>query len=291
MEGGSTVPELPEVETMVRGLRPAMLGHKLRRVEILDPFLLHGCPAEELARHGRGATVSEVVRRGKWVVVTLAGTKGIIVIQPRMTGSFWLTKPDRPGHIRLVFHLEKPRAMVWFCDTRRLGKIGWYRDAEGAALAFARSHGPDALEIGRDELSDRLKRTTRGIKPTLMDQKVLAGIGNIYADEILHASRIHPERAARTLSPHRAQAAAPGDRRRAGDGDQAGGIELRCRLSDRSGAGRGLSGSKLGVWPRQASLPGLLAADREDEDHRPDRPSDLLLPALPEAVKSLSCCR
>jgi formamidopyrimidine-DNA glycosylase len=194
------VPELPEVETMVRGLRPAILGRKLRRVEILDPFLLHGCPAEDLARHGRGATVSEVVRRGKWVVVALADTKGIIVIQPRMTGSFWLTRPTRPDHIRLVFHVEKPRAMVWFCDTRRLGKIGWYPDADDAALAFARSHGPDALEIGRDELTERLNRTARGIKPTLMDQKVLAGIGNIYADEILHASRIHPERGAGSLS-------------------------------------------------------------------------------------------
>ena len=144
--------------------------------------------------------MSEVVRRGKWVVVTLSGTRGIIVIQPRMTGGFWLKKPDRPNHIRLVFHVEKPRAMVWFCDTRRLGKIGWYPSSDEAALAFARSHGPDALEIGRDELRDRLKRTARGIKPTLMDQKVLAGIGNIYADEILHASRIHPERAAATFS-------------------------------------------------------------------------------------------
>ena len=195
------MPELPEVETMVRGIRPALVGRKLRRVEVLDPFMLHGCPADDLARRVRGATVNEVVRRGKWVVVALAGTKGIIVIQPRMTGSFWLSNPDRPHHIRLVFHVEKPRAMVWFCDTRRLGKIGWYRGAEEAALAFARSHGPDALEIGRDELMERLKRTARGIKPTLMDQKVLAGIGNIYADEILHASRIHPERGAGTLLP------------------------------------------------------------------------------------------
>jgi formamidopyrimidine-DNA glycosylase len=195
------MPELPEVETMVRGVRPALLGRKLRRLEILDPFLVQGCLAADLARHGRCATVSEVVRRGKWVVVTLGGRKGIIVIQPRMTGSFWLTKPVRPEHIRLVFHVDKPRAMVWYCDTRRMGKIGWYRGAAEAARAFARSHGPDALEIGRDELAERLERTTRGIKPTLMDQKVLAGIGNIYADEILHTARIHPERCAGTLSP------------------------------------------------------------------------------------------
>ena len=96
-----------------------------------------------------------------------------------------MSSPHRPDHIRLTFHLEKPRATVWFCDTRRLGKIGWFAARRGREPAFARSHGPDALEIGRDELAERLTRTTRGIKPTLMDQKVLAGIGNIYADEIL----------------------------------------------------------------------------------------------------------
>jgi formamidopyrimidine-DNA glycosylase len=194
------MPELPEVETMVRGLRPAIEGRTLRRIEVRDPSLVHGCSTPHLVRYGRGATVSEVVRRGKWVVVTMAGQKGIIVIQPRMTGSFWLTNPERPEHIRLVFHVDKPRAMVWYCDARRLGKIGWYDGADDAAHAFARSHGPDALEIGRDELAARLARTARSIKPTLMDQKVLAGIGNIYADEILHASQIHPERSAATLS-------------------------------------------------------------------------------------------
>jgi len=194
------MPELPEVETMVRGLRPALEGRRLRLLEILDPTLVQGCSASELARHGRGATVGQVGRRGKWVVVTLAGHRGIIVIQPRMTGGFWLLEPERPDHIRLVFHVDKPRAMVWYCDTRRLGKIGWYPGDQDAARAFARSHGPDALEIGRDELERRLARTRRGIKPALMDQKVLAGIGNIYADEILHNARIHPERCADTLS-------------------------------------------------------------------------------------------
>ena len=69
-----------------------------------------------------------------------------------------------------------------------------------AAEAFAVSHGPDALEISRQDLAKRLLRTTRGIKPALMDQKVLAGIGNIYADEVLHHARIHPERGAHSLT-------------------------------------------------------------------------------------------
>jgi formamidopyrimidine-DNA glycosylase len=194
------MPELPEVETMVRGLRPALRGRRLLRLEVRDPSLLQGCSARELARYGRGATVAEVGRRGKWVVVTLAGDRGIIVIQPRMTGGFWLLEPARPEHIRLVFHVDGPRAMIWYCDTRRLGRIGWHARAADAARVFALSHGPDALEIAGKDLEARLARTTRGIKPALMDQKVLAGIGNIYADEILHVARIHPERCAATLS-------------------------------------------------------------------------------------------
>ncbi|MGP0068811.1 MAG: bifunctional DNA-formamidopyrimidine glycosylase/DNA-(apurinic or apyrimidinic site) lyase [Isosphaeraceae bacterium] len=194
------MPELPEVETMVRGLRPALTGRTLSRIEVRDPTLIQGCSATSLSRRGRGATVALVVRRGKWVVLELADHRGIIVIQPRMTGGFWLIEPQRPDHIRLAFHVEKPRATIWYCDTRRLGKIYYFAGADEAAVAFARSHGPDALEIGRDQLAERLARTARGIKPTLMDQKVLAGIGNIYADEVLHRAGIHPERPARGLS-------------------------------------------------------------------------------------------
>ena len=127
-----------------------------------------------------------ITRRGKWVVIELAGDRGIIVIQPRMTGGFWLVNPQRPDHIRLAFHVEKPQATIWYCDTRRLGKICWFADADQAGQAFARSHGPDALEIARGELADRLARTSPASSRHLMDQKVLAGIGNIYADEVLH---------------------------------------------------------------------------------------------------------
>ncbi len=195
------MPELPEVETMVRGLRPALSGRTMCRLELLDPSLVRGCTAGQLTRRGRGATVVGVTRRGKWVVLELAGDRGMIVIQPRMTGGFWLVDPRRPDHIRLVFHLDKPKERVWYCDTRRLGRICWFADTEAAARSFARSHGPDALEIGLDELACRLARTARGIKPALMDQKVLAGIGNIYADETLHRAGIHPERPASSLAP------------------------------------------------------------------------------------------
>jgi formamidopyrimidine-DNA glycosylase len=194
------MPELPEVETMVRGVRPVLAGRTLRGLRVHDPFLLDGVSAEELERHARGAKVEAVDRRGKWVVITLAGQRGIIVIQPRMTGGFWLVPPDRPDHVRLTFDLGRSGDSLWFCDNRRLGKIAWYPDAEAAERAFARSHGPDALAIALDDLAGRLKRTGRGIKPALMDQKVLAGVGNIYADEILFRARLHPERPADRLT-------------------------------------------------------------------------------------------
>ncbi len=194
------MPELPEVETMVRGLRPAMEGRSIATLTVHDPFLLHGGTAEQFEGRVVGSGVLRVGRRGKWVVIDLAEGRGTIVIQPRMTGGFWLVVPDRPEHVKLTFGLGEAGASVWFCDARRLGKIAWYEGDEQAEAAFARSHGPDALEIGRDDLGARLTRTGRGIKPTLMDQKVVAGIGNIYADEILFRSRIHPERPASALT-------------------------------------------------------------------------------------------
>ena len=195
------MPELPEVETMVRGLRPAIGGKTLARLTVHDPTMLQGCTAGEIERRGRGAVVEGVSRRGKWVVIALGGRRGLIVIQPRMTGGFWLVEPARPEHIRVSFDLKGPERTVWFCDARRLGKVAWYPSAVEAETAFARSQGPDALAIGRDELAARLGRTGRGIKPTLMDQKVLAGVGNIYADEVLFQSRVHPERRASSLNP------------------------------------------------------------------------------------------
>ncbi len=193
------MPELPEVETMVRGLRPAMLGCRVVEATIHDEFLLQTGTAEEFAGRVGGATVDRVERRGKWVVIALSGQRGMIVIQPRMTGGFWLVHPERPDHVRLTFRMDGTTGTIWFCDNRRLGKIAWYEGPDEIAAALERAHGPDALEIAAAELAARLKRTGRGIKPTLMDQKVLAGIGNIYADEILFRAGVHPQRAASKL--------------------------------------------------------------------------------------------
>jgi formamidopyrimidine-DNA glycosylase len=195
------MPELPEVETMVRGIRPALVGRTFLDVTVHDSFLLKDCRAQVFERRARGAVVERVDRRGKWVVMVLEQARGIIVIQPRMTGGFWLVEPERPDHIRLSFRLNGSCPNVWYCDTRRLGQIRWFAGVEEAQTAFEQSQGPDALEITQAQLSAGLRRTARGIKPALMDQKIVAGIGNIYADEIVFRARIHPERPASALKP------------------------------------------------------------------------------------------
>src|SRR5262245_16582694 len=130
------MPELPEVETMVRGLRPALVGERLRVLEVLDARVLANCSADTLTKRVSGREIAAVDRRGKWVVLTLDGRGGIIVIQPRMTGSFWLVPPPRPERICLRFDLERSGGTVWFCDTRRLGRVSWYANVSAAEAAF-----------------------------------------------------------------------------------------------------------------------------------------------------------
>lgn len=196
------MPELPEVETMVRGLRPALEGRTIRSLKVIDAHLLANCDATALEKKAKGALVEAIDRRGKWVVLRMKSPRGIIVIQPRMTGAFYLIDSDQARHIRLSFTVADPDPQypkVHYNDPRRLGRVSWFADPVAAEAAFARSHGPDALVIAADDLETRLARTSRAIKPTLLDQKVLAGVGNIYADEILHRARVHPERPSSSL--------------------------------------------------------------------------------------------
>jgi formamidopyrimidine-DNA glycosylase len=177
-----------------------MTGRRVLEALVHDPLLLQGVTAGEFAERVGGSVVAQVERRGKWVVIALGDCRGIIVIQPRMTGGFWLVPPDRPDHVRLTFRLDGAQQRVWFCDSRRLGKIAWHPGPVEAEAAFRRSHGPDALAIAAAELARRLKGTDRPVKPALMDQKVLAGIGNIYADEVLFRAGVHPQRRASGLT-------------------------------------------------------------------------------------------
>lgn len=192
------MPELPEVETMVRGLRPAMLNAGIRLIEILDAFPLRDTSPEMVRQAFESTTITNIHRRGKWVI--LENDSGhVLVIEPRMTGGFWLVPPDRPEHIRVIFHTTIAPHTVWFCDIRRLGRIRLFASMTEADAAIRKSQAEDALTISAETLGEKLKKTSRPIKPALMDQKIVSGVGNIYADEILFASRVHPEQIASSL--------------------------------------------------------------------------------------------
>jgi len=194
------MPELPEVETMVRGLRSVMEGRRIHAVRVSDPFILDAVSRRRFERTVSGQTVRRVWRRGKWVILELAGGHSA-VIQPRMTGGFRTGMDKPPDHSRIHFRIDGPHRHVWFCDTRRLGRVALVDEAGLAEKLSADHHGPEATDITPDELAGALGATRRSIKAALLDQRVVSGIGNIYADESLFDARIHPERRSNELTP------------------------------------------------------------------------------------------
>jgi len=199
------MPELPEVETMVRGIRPALEGATLvefvrlpckRRPLLLEPSLA------VIRRRTSGKRIQAVRRRAKRVVIELETGEGF-VIEPRMTGLMLVTDPPTVEHLRYAWRVRGADGIqtVQFWDRRGLGTVRLLdREALGALMTPGKI-GPDALEMTPALWRDVLSRTRRPVKVALLDQALVAGIGNLYASEVLHLSRIHPATPADRLSP------------------------------------------------------------------------------------------
>jgi formamidopyrimidine-DNA glycosylase len=198
------MPELPEVETMVRGIRPAVEG---RRITVVRACRTKCRPISlsplfpEFADRQVGQTVVAVRRLGKRVVLDLSN-RASVVIEPRMTGLVLLADaPDRE-HLRLEWRFggRRDSSALWFWDRRGLGTVRYFASGELERELSSRKLGPDALALTVAEWRERCRATTRAIKVALLDQRLVAGIGNLYASEILHRARIHPARAADALT-------------------------------------------------------------------------------------------
>ncbi|MBL4848260.1 MAG: formamidopyrimidine-DNA glycosylase [Planctomycetes bacterium] len=198
------MPELPEVETMRRGIA-AVAGCVLVRVHFpsrSDVKPLPVSPARRtFARRVEGLAVVAVERAGKRVVLRLPRDERI-VFEPRMTGLVLLDEEaPTQKHVRATFELEggTPRRLtIW--DRRGLGTLRLYTAAEFAEALGPHALGPDALELTPDQLQERLGASRRAVKVALLDQRALAGVGNIYAVEALNASRIDPRRSCAGLT-------------------------------------------------------------------------------------------
>jgi len=201
------MPELPEVETMCRGiahlagLRIASAHFPRGTVRPIRVEPSAGAVAKRLA----GRTIVGVGRFGKRVAIELAprGRAGPewLVIEPRMTGLMLVADPPTTGHVRMEITFDRARApRLLFWDRRGLGTIRLL-DRRGLDAACGETVlGPDGLVITTAALRDRLGRSRRAVKVALLDQRAVAGIGNIYAAEILHAAGVDPRAACRRLS-------------------------------------------------------------------------------------------
>jgi formamidopyrimidine-DNA glycosylase len=192
------MPELPEVETIVRGLRGPLVGRQFTGIRVGWENLVAKCSVEEFKRRLVGQKVLAVKRRGKYLIFALAGG-GSLIVHLRMTGRLLIKNSDDEfdKHDHLIFELDDGRELR-FNNVRKLGRV-YLVDDEDEILGEL---GPEPLD---DEFTlagfAALLSGRRGmLKPLLLNQRFMAGIGNIYADEALFAARIHPERKADTLT-------------------------------------------------------------------------------------------
>ena len=196
------MPELPEVETIVRELAPRLEGHKIARARLAKSDVLRRVSKPRLLRTLKGNTVEEVSRRAKHAVLRL-GSGHRLVVQPRMTGSLIvhdrpLTK-DESRYAVLICTLEDGRLFV-YRDVRRLGNV-WLLDEKGWA-AYTDRLGPEPLDdtFTPFVFAERLRGTRAAIKKAIMDQRRVAGVGNIYANEALFEAGIDPSKPTNKLS-------------------------------------------------------------------------------------------
>ncbi len=198
------MPELPEVETVARSLRRAVVGQTIAAVDIYksDRILPHKKKFIDLLV---GTTFTDVKRRGKNLLVELSNGYTLWV-HLKMTGHFYFRPSSEPieRHDHIVFHLADHGNNLRFNDYRRFGRLRIYPTSEIMLQKGLADLGPEPLDISAEQFTELVKSTRRMIKPALLDQTFLAGLGNIYTDEALFRARLHPRRLTDSLSSRKA---------------------------------------------------------------------------------------
>jgi formamidopyrimidine-DNA glycosylase len=201
------MPELPEVETIRRKLRdgaaenPSLVGKRIVRASLLWAGSLAEPDPDEFQYRIIGQTITDFGRRAKFLLIQLS--EDTLVVHLRMSGDLLVESEDDPvaTHHRFLLHFEDGTRLA-FNDTRKFGRIWLLADP----APLFKKLGPEPLgeSLTPEDFYARLEDRRRQIKPLLLDQSFIAGIGNIYADEALHRARLHPLTLASSLTPEQA---------------------------------------------------------------------------------------
>ncbi|MCZ0717765.1 DNA-formamidopyrimidine glycosylase [Aerococcus kribbianus] len=194
------MPELPEVETVKRGLNRLAQGIQVRDVQVLWPAIIQA-PAgvDDFIQRMPGQVLEYVDRRGKYLL--FYWTEDLWISHLRMEGKYLLPNSEEPvdKYSHVILHLSDGRDLR-YRDVRKFGRIKLYpKDQADQAIADL-NLGPEPGDLQLSDLASAFAKTQRVVKACLLDQSIVAGLGNIYVDEVLFAAKIHPERLAQSLS-------------------------------------------------------------------------------------------
>ncbi|MFA4989595.1 MAG: bifunctional DNA-formamidopyrimidine glycosylase/DNA-(apurinic or apyrimidinic site) lyase [Candidatus Omnitrophota bacterium] len=188
------MPELPEVETIKRDLEKVILGKKITAVCVHNPKIIRAPGLAAFRKGLAGATIKKILRKAKVLILELSNGKSLVA-HLKMTGQ--LIYPGGGKHSRVVFHLSDGKSLD-FNDQRLFAELRLLDDWR--SLKFIQSLGPEPADVSWRQFKEMLAKKKTAIKPLLMDQTFISGIGNIYAAEILFQAKIHPERRAKELT-------------------------------------------------------------------------------------------
>jgi len=194
------MPELPEVETIKRQLSRTIVNKTMISVSAPDPRVIKDISLRSFKAKLKNKKIKEIIRRGKVLIFNLED-EFFLVFHLRIAG--WIMLSSRTEHCaRVIFHLSSGKDLT-FCDSRVLGEVRLVKDWK--QLPIIRTMGPEPEDITGKQFAALLKKRKAQIKPLLLDQRFIAGIGNIYAQEALFCAQIDPERRADTIPGKKAE--------------------------------------------------------------------------------------
>lgn len=195
------MPELPEVETIVRRLRLTLIGKKIQSVQVLYPGILR-CSQKVFIQTLTGTIIREIRRKGKFILFDLT-PEATLILHLKMTGQVFIGPPSVPAdrHTHLIFSFVSSDFQMRYRDIRKFGFFDLFQGIHTVSNPYLSRLGPDPFEITPNQFVKMILPRKRAVKSLLLDQSLISGLGNIYVDESLFQAKIHPLTRADTLSP------------------------------------------------------------------------------------------